>query len=102
VNSSDESFYDSKGNLLTKPDHSIVGEAYQRPPVSIMKVFGKMWRESAVVFSVFFVTLSLFPGIISLIDTTTHSSNFSQAWFQIVLIVCPTTLSVCSFVCHRL
>jgi len=44
----------------------------------------KIWREALVVFTVFFTTLALFPGVVpSLIPTNDH--NLAE-WFQIIML----------------
>jgi len=46
-------------------------------------VFKKIWPEAAIVWSVFFVTLGLFPGITSQIQS---NSNLANDWFGIILV----------------
>lgn len=47
-------------------------------------IFRKVWIQAFNVFFVFFVTLSLFPGVTSLIRSF---GKLNEAWFQIILIV---------------
>jgi len=54
-------------------------------------VLKKIWREALMAFLVFFVTLSLFPGITSEIK----SKSLTEDWFQIILI---SLFMVCDFV----
>lgn len=51
--------------------------------VSTSVVLKKVWKESVLVWSAFFVTLALFPGITSLITPTT---SISSAWFGILMV----------------
>ncbi|KAF2070178.1 hypothetical protein CYY_008505 [Polysphondylium violaceum] len=52
--------------------------------VAIFPLIKKVWREALVVFTVFFTTLSLFPGITGIIQNIGHN-ELSQDWFQIIL-----------------
>lgn len=52
---------------------------------SIREVFKKIWDCAFLVFFVFFVTLSLFPGVTSLIKGS--SNKISNSWFQLILVV---------------
>eukprot|EP01112_Ceratiomyxa_fruticulosa_P013868 TRINITY_DN392_c0_g1_i2.p1 TRINITY_DN392_c0_g1~~TRINITY_DN392_c0_g1_i2.p1 ORF type:complete len:416 (+),score=65.13 TRINITY_DN392_c0_g1_i2:185-1432(+) len=54
----------------------------RKPNVSTWKLALKIKREALTVFFVFFVTLSLFPGVTSLVPTSTPS--LGDAWFQII------------------
>jgi len=56
------------------------------------RLFLRLWREAAVVFFVFFVTLSLFPSMTGEINTTT---SIAQDWFGIFLVF---TFQVCDFI----
>ncbi|EGC30817.1 hypothetical protein DICPUDRAFT_99412 [Dictyostelium purpureum] len=62
-----------------------VGEV-KKPEVSIFKILRKVWREALVVFLVFFTTLSVFPGITGLIQTS-ESKKLGQTWFQIYFVL---------------
>eukprot|EP01133_Synstelium_polycarpum_P009726 gene9726-11356_t len=53
--------------------------------VSIISLFKRVWKEAFVVFTIFFTTLSLFPGITSLV-VNIHT-NLSQDWFQIIFVL---------------
>jgi equilibrative nucleoside transporter 1/2/3 len=54
------------------------------PQPKIIDVFRTIWKHALTVFFVFFVTLSLFPGMTSLIKKS--STKLNQDWFQIILI----------------
>lgn len=54
------------------------------PKLSYLGLLGRLWKEALVVYTVFFVTLSLFPSITAEIETT---SSISQDWFRVFMIV---------------
>ncbi|KYQ93369.1 equilibrative nucleoside transporter (ENT) family protein [Tieghemostelium lacteum] len=64
---------------------SINGSA-DKKKVSIKELMKKIWREALVVFTIFFTTLSLFPGITSLVQNT-GDNKMSQDWFQILFVL---------------
>jgi hypothetical protein len=51
-------------------------------------IFKRIWKHALSVFWVFFVTLSLFPGITGEIVASDHQSDFANNWFQIIMVVC--------------
>jgi equilibrative nucleoside transporter 1/2/3 len=53
-------------------------------PVRTGEVARKVWKEATVVWAAFFVTLSLFPGLTSLIQPT--SKALSADWFGILFV----------------
>lgn len=55
------------------------------PQVKYGVVLKKIWKEALMVFFVFFVTLSLFPGV-SLLATPSLGPNFTP-WFAITMVV---------------
>eukprot|EP01089_Gocevia_fonbrunei_P002252 TRINITY_DN1223_c0_g1_i5.p1 TRINITY_DN1223_c0_g1~~TRINITY_DN1223_c0_g1_i5.p1 ORF type:complete len:287 (+),score=22.01 TRINITY_DN1223_c0_g1_i5:341-1201(+) len=55
---------------------------FNKKPVRYLDLFGRVWKEAIVVFGIFFVTLSLFPGISSEIKTST---SLSADWFIILM-----------------
>lgn len=84
---------------------SIEAAAADKPQVTVKSVFKKMWLQALTVWSVFFVTLSLFPGVTTMIkpqlpaapatsdsDSDGASSSGSQPqswlaeWFSLILI----------------
>ncbi|EGG23198.1 equilibrative nucleoside transporter family protein [Cavenderia fasciculata] len=52
------------------------------PQVDMKQLLRKVWREAFVVFTVFFTTLSLFPGITGLVENI--NSGLSSDWFGIL------------------
>jgi len=56
----------------------------EKKKVYYFDLMSRIWREALVVFSVFFVSLSLFPGMTAQIHTATPS--MSQEWFIILMI----------------
>lgn len=63
-------------------------------PVSALAVQKKIWIPSVCVFLVFFISLSLFPGMTYSICKD-PSSKFSQEWFGVILI---GLFQVCDFI----
>eukprot|EP01105_Mastigella_eilhardi_P005377 TRINITY_DN17110_c0_g1_i1.p1 TRINITY_DN17110_c0_g1~~TRINITY_DN17110_c0_g1_i1.p1 ORF type:complete len:490 (-),score=147.55 TRINITY_DN17110_c0_g1_i1:35-1480(-) len=61
--------------------------AVTAPPTSFVRglweLFHALWIDGLCVFSAFFVTLSLFPGIITLIESDNEDLG---DWFQVILI----------------
>eukprot|EP01106_Pelomyxa_sp_JSP_P015207 TRINITY_DN5120_c0_g1_i1.p2 TRINITY_DN5120_c0_g1~~TRINITY_DN5120_c0_g1_i1.p2 ORF type:complete len:260 (+),score=94.34 TRINITY_DN5120_c0_g1_i1:29-781(+) len=63
-------------------DADVTPDAKGRKP-SVSLVWRRIWREGCVVWTVFFVTLSLFPGITTLIPS---SSDKLGDWFAVIMI----------------
>mmetsp|Transcript_14691 Transcript_14691/g.46099 ORF Transcript_14691/g.46099 Transcript_14691/m.46099 type:complete len:526 (-) Transcript_14691:133-1710(-) len=61
-------------------------EVEEPPPSSAMSVYRKMKGDAWCVFYVFFVTLSLFPGLITEIQPVSEHIFGTDGWFQICLI----------------
>eukprot|EP01104_Vermistella_antarctica_P011586 TRINITY_DN3251_c0_g1_i1.p1 TRINITY_DN3251_c0_g1~~TRINITY_DN3251_c0_g1_i1.p1 ORF type:complete len:492 (-),score=87.75 TRINITY_DN3251_c0_g1_i1:80-1516(-) len=49
-------------------------------------VLCKIWIECFEVFYVFFVTLTFFPGVTSLIPSNTGNSSYDKEWFPILMV----------------
>jgi equilibrative nucleoside transporter 1/2/3 len=77
------SINDSIDPVYVTGSDGIVPQAAQ-PKIKYLSLFRRIWREALVVFTVFFVSLSLFPGMTVQIHTATHS--LSQEWFVILMI----------------
>eukprot|EP01132_Coremiostelium_polycephalum_P004757 gene4757-5936_t len=56
------------------------------PSISLKALLKKVWREALVVFTVFFTTLSLFPGITGSIANM-GGGGLSNDWFPIVFVL---------------
>jgi len=54
------------------------------PTIKTRVIFRKIWKEAFFAWGVFFVSLSLFPGITSNIKTT--SKSIGEDWFGIILV----------------
>ncbi|PRP89514.1 equilibrative nucleoside transporter [Planoprotostelium fungivorum] len=60
---------------------------FQSRPSSIATVMGKVWPQALNAFFVFFVTLSVFPGVSNEIKPhEKEGPNWYPEWFQIILI----------------
>ncbi|KAN0014522.1 hypothetical protein ACTFIU_000840 [Dictyostelium citrinum] len=66
---------DANGGNPKKSARQWVGE--------LLTILKKVWREALVVFTVFFTTLSIFPGLTQLIQTS-NEHQLSSDWFIIV------------------
>ena len=87
-----------------KDGFSIESAAADKPQVTVKSVLKKMWLQALTVWSVFFVTLSLFPGVTTMIkpqlpasspaasasDSSVSASSGPQSWlaewFSLILI----------------
>ncbi|ELR21496.1 Solute carrier family 29 (nucleoside transporters), member 1, putative [Acanthamoeba castellanii str. Neff] len=78
------SINDSVDPVYSTDDEEIVAGASQQKKVHYFSLMKRIWREALVVFTIFFVSLSLFPGMTAQIHTATHS--LSQEWFVILMI----------------
>jgi len=58
------------------------GNAHAAHEASFTVIIRKIWREGFSIFATFFVTLSLFPGITSLVQS--NNDNLSPDWFSIL------------------
>jgi len=73
----------SKSNSHDSGSINVDGKAATKK-VAIFPLIKKVWREALVVFTIFFTTLSLFPGITGIINNI-GQNTLSQEWFQILL-----------------
>jgi equilibrative nucleoside transporter 1/2/3 len=58
----------------------------ERQPVSLLVVFGKIWNMCLNVSFVFFVTLTVFPGLSATIETH-YPQTFMKDWLSILMVV---------------
>jgi equilibrative nucleoside transporter 1/2/3 len=78
-----------KSPLLGNSEVNQLGTS-KRP--TVVGVFKKLWKHAVTVFFVFFITLSLFPGLTGSIPTSNPDSQMAVEWFQIIMVVCFHTL----------
>jgi equilibrative nucleoside transporter 1/2/3 len=78
---------DERGDLLNNPTATSVNDYYvPLEKVSRLVVFKKIWIDALNVFWVFFVTLSLFPGLTYEIKVNTFKNVLSQDLFVVILV----------------
>jgi equilibrative nucleoside transporter 1/2/3 len=70
---------------MTKTDDIMIDEEERSKSVSVLRVQKKIWVQSLTVFMVFFITLSLFPGMIYAICPQS-GTTITADWFGILLI----------------
>ncbi|KAL6046313.1 Equilibrative nucleoside transporter 1 [Balamuthia mandrillaris] len=74
---------DEASNLMENTDDTMKSTGHEEK-VSYWIIFKKIWKEALLVMLVFFITLSLFPGITLKIQTT--SSGLGKDWFAILMV----------------
>ena len=76
---------DSSVNVLAAEEGSL-SQYQQRQPMTVKSVFKKVWLQALTVWGVFFVTLSLFPGVTTMIkpelSEKASSSSSSESLFS--------------------
>jgi len=78
-----EGYKGKQTRSIAEEQNPLLDESEHIQP-TFKEVFRKLWMDAGTVFSVFFVTLSLFPGITGLIPNTIHT--ISTDWFQIIML----------------
>eukprot|EP00696_Hemimastix_kukwesjijk_P002571 gnl/Hemi2/13145_TR4494_c0_g1_i1.p1 gnl/Hemi2/13145_TR4494_c0_g1~~gnl/Hemi2/13145_TR4494_c0_g1_i1.p1 ORF type:complete len:430 (-),score=144.40 gnl/Hemi2/13145_TR4494_c0_g1_i1:114-1403(-) len=84
-------FYISQSNVHVEPDYEggqdMSSHTYASIPAKpkSSEIFGKIYMLAGSLGLNFFLTLSLFPGVTGMIQSTNPSLNDSQ-WFQIIMI----------------
>ena len=76
----DSSTENEKHSLLYSP----------QPTASVVEVFRKIIPQASAAFLVFFVTLSIFPGVTSLVQSKGNLGD----WFQIIMTVKDITFKI--------
>ncbi len=78
------SINDSVDPVYSTDDEEIVTGASQQKKVHYFSLMKRIWREALVVFTVFFVSLSLFPGTMLPLTTMSLAPRWwllSHIWF---------------------